>query len=212
VNDALISPTTIRVNDGINGLPGAGLIWKLHPACAAWPEMSPSELRDLANDIAANGQHDPITLTTNNLLLDGRNRALACVMLGIDPALVVYEGDPWLFSLSRNKHRRHMAEAEVALVAASLATKPLGANQHEGGYKKLPSIKEAAIAVGVPETAIKAAKVVLNSGTPEEIASVRSCSTFCARMFTSNRFSTTCHSRLRAIHARSLARSSATCI
>ena len=30
----------------------------LHPACAAWPEMNPKELGDLAEDIAAHGLHD----------------------------------------------------------------------------------------------------------------------------------------------------------
>ena len=156
-----------------NKLSGAGLPWKLHEACSAWPEMSPSDLGDLTNDIAANGLR-PITLTLDNLLLDGRNRALACIMAGVEPTTVVYDGDPWVFSLSRNKHRRHMTEAAIALVAAALATKPLGANQHEGAYKKVPSIKEAAKAAGIPKSAVEAGKVVLTGGTPEEVASVRS--------------------------------------
>jgi hypothetical protein len=155
-------------------LSGAGSLWPLHEACAAWPEMSPSDLRDLANDIAANGLRDPITLTPDGLLLDGRNRALTCVRAGVEPTTVIHDGDPWLFSLSRNKHRRHMTEAALALVAAALATKPLGANQHKGAYKKAPSIKEAAAAAGIPKTAVEAAKVVLHSGTAEEIASVTS--------------------------------------
>jgi hypothetical protein len=157
-----------------NLLSGAGLPWPLHEACAAWPEMTPADLRDLADDIAANGLHDPIVLTPDSRLLDGRNRALVCVMRGIEPTTVVYDDDPWVFSLSRNKHRRHMTQAAIALVAAALATKPIGANQHEGAYKKVPSIKEAATAAGIPKTAVEAAKVILGSGTPEEIASVGS--------------------------------------
>ena len=65
-----------------NGLSGAGLRWPLHPACAAWPAMSPSDLRNLADDIAANGLRDPVTLTPDGLLLDGRNRSAACFMAG----------------------------------------------------------------------------------------------------------------------------------
>jgi hypothetical protein len=161
---------------GNTALSGAVLPWPLHPACSAWPEMALSDLRDLANDIEANGLRDPVTLTPDGQLLDGRNRTLAALIAGVDPVAtaVVHHGDPWVFSLSRNKHRRHMTEAALALVAAMLATRPLGANQHEGAYKKAPSVKEAAAAAGIPKTAVEAAKVVLQSGTSEEIFSVRS--------------------------------------
>jgi ParB-like chromosome segregation protein Spo0J len=47
--------------------------------------MKPEELRELANDIAANGLRDPVTLTPDGLLLDGRNRALACETVGLEP-------------------------------------------------------------------------------------------------------------------------------
>ena len=69
-----------------NKLSGAGLPWPLHPACAIWPDLSPADLRDLADDIAANGLRDPITLTPASELLDGKNRASACIMAGVDPA------------------------------------------------------------------------------------------------------------------------------
>ena len=75
--------------------------------------MSPSDLRDLADDIAANGLRDPITLTPDGQLLDGRNRALAALMAGFDPMTmaVIYDGDDLVsFVLSRNKHRRHMSQ------------------------------------------------------------------------------------------------------
>jgi hypothetical protein len=156
-------------------LSGAGLPWPLHPACSAWPEMSPAELRDLADDIATHGLHDPITLTPDNFLLDGRNRAFACVMAAVEPKTVVHDGDPWLFSLSRNKHRRHMSQDQIAMVVAELVTtKPLGANQHEGGPIELPSVAQAAENAGIAETALKSAKVVHLHGTPDEIRAVKS--------------------------------------
>jgi hypothetical protein len=100
--------------------------YELHPACAAWPPMKPEELRELAGDITACGMRDPLTLTLEGLLLDGRNRALACEMAGIEPATTTFDGDPWLFSLSRNKHRRHMSIDQIALVAARLAMRTVG--------------------------------------------------------------------------------------
>jgi hypothetical protein len=95
-------------------------------------------------------------------------------MAGVEiPAdkIETYAGDPVAFSLSKNKHRRHMSVDAIAMVAAALATRPVGANQFgEGSSNEPPSIAEAAKAVGVPETAVKSAKAVLKDGTPEEIA------------------------------------------
>jgi hypothetical protein len=158
-----------------NKLSSAGLPWELHAACAAWPEMKPAELRDLSNDIAAHGLRDPITLTPDGLLLDGRNRALACVMAGIEPATVVYADDPVLFSLSRNAQRRHMNADQIAMATAELvAMKPIGANQHKGGPIGPPSIAKAAETAGITKTALKSAKVVHKHGTPAEIRAVKS--------------------------------------
>ena len=160
-------------------LPGTVLPWGPHPACVVWPPLPDAELRALAKDIKLNGLHEPITLTPDGLLLDGRNRALACIMAGVEPHTVIYGGDPWLFSLSINRHRRHMSADQLALVAATLATAAHGGdrgNQHTGGKgsnEPLPTIAKAAEQVGVTETAVKAAKAVLQGGTVEEVAAVR---------------------------------------
>jgi len=152
-------------------LSGAGLPWELHPACAAWPEMSPAELKDLAEDIAAHGLRDPITLDPDGLLLDGRNRALACVMAGVEPTTVVYDGDPWLFSLSRNKHRRHLTIDQIAMVAARMVTTSQGGDRRSEDFKTSNeglTVKAAAKALEVPKTAVESARVVTAHGTPEE--------------------------------------------
>jgi hypothetical protein len=152
---------------------GGAISFELHEACAAWPEMTPADLRDLAADIAANGLHEPLTITPDGKLLDGRNRGLACVIAGVEPAFVTYGGDPWLFSLSKNKHRRHLTTDQIALVAARLATRTVGNPNFAIGSNEPIAITEAAEASGVSETAIKSAKVVNERGTPEEIESVR---------------------------------------
>jgi hypothetical protein len=147
---------------------------ELHPACSAWPTMEPEELRELAGDIAANGLRDPVTLTLDGLLLDGRNRVLACEMAGVEPATASFDGDPWLFSLSRNKHRRHMTTDQIALIAARLATRAVGNPNFAIASNEAIGNAEAAKAAGVPETAIDSAKVVLQHGTPEERQAVES--------------------------------------
>jgi hypothetical protein len=148
--------------------------FELHPACSAWPEMKPEELRDLADDIATHGLRDPITLTPDGLLLDGRNRTLACELASVELATTIFDGDPWLFSLSRNKHRRHMTTDQIALVAAKLATRTVGNPIFAIASNEAIGNAEAAKAAGVPETAIDSAKVVLQHGTPEERKAVES--------------------------------------
>ena len=160
-----------------NKLSGAGLPWELHTACAAWPEMKPAELRDLADDIAAHGLRDPIALTPDGLLLDGRNRALACVMAGIEPTTEIYDGDPWLFSLSRNKHRRHLTTDQIAMVAARMVTTSRGGDRRSEDFKASNeglTVKEAAKALEVPKTAVESARVVTVHGTPEEKRAIES--------------------------------------
>ena len=97
---------------------------ELHPACAAWPEMPPVALHELADDIAANGLHEPLTLAPDGRLLDGRNRALACELVGVEPSTVVYDGDPALFSLSRTV--RYWAIGAFARLAGAVGIAPVG--------------------------------------------------------------------------------------
>jgi hypothetical protein len=136
--------------------------------------MDPEPLKALSDDIAVNGLRDPITLTPDDRLLDGRNRVLACLMAGVEipPGKIeVYDGDPWLFSISRNARRRHMSVDEIAMRVAKMPMKQLGTNQfNEGGSNEPPSTAEAAKAAGIPETAIKSAKTVLARGTEEQKA------------------------------------------
>lgn len=171
-----------------NKLSGAGLPWKLHEACVIWPDLSPADLRDLSDDIAANGLRDPVTLTPDDLLLDGKNRALACIMAGIDPAAtaVVHDGDPWLFSTSRDKHRRHLNTDQLALVLAALAKRNEGAPAGNRNAAKTtgpsgpvvsdderPTIAQLAEEGGISKTIVKSAKVVLEHGTEQEKDNVR---------------------------------------
>jgi hypothetical protein len=150
--------------------------WQLHPACAAWPAMTDVELKELADDIRRNGLCESVTTTPDGLLLDGRNRTLACELVHVVPTFVTYHGDPWLFSLSKNKHRRHLATDQVAMVAARLATLSQGGDRRSEDFKTSSEglkVAEVAKAAGVPKTAIESAKAVLRHGAPEEVEAVR---------------------------------------
>jgi len=147
--------------------------YQLHPACSAWPELPQKELAALAEDISVNGLHEPLTLTPGGFLLDGRNRAIACEIAGVEPVTVTFEGDPILFSLSKNRFRRHMDNVDIARVTARLAKRPVGANQHsnEGSSQEPPSLAEAAIMPIMPIMPTAAAQK--NGSLKLSIAAVR---------------------------------------
>ena len=95
----------------------------IHPAATLFPLMSDADLRALADDIKAHGQHEPVVLLGGSVL-DGRNRLLACESAGVEPRLEdappEAAADPLGWVLSKNLHRRHLTEAQRAMVGARL--------------------------------------------------------------------------------------------
>src|SRR5215472_16926561 len=88
-------------------------ILKPHPLAALFPELPPDELADLSRDIKERGQLEPIILH-KGLILDGRNRYMACQMAAVKPQTEefnpkVTRRSPSEFVLSRNLRRRHLS-------------------------------------------------------------------------------------------------------
>jgi len=97
---------------------------KIHPAAELFPLMSESELRELGENIKANGLFSRIALYKGKLL-DGRNRLDAAELVGggkavetIRAALESSDGsifqivsndvDPYEYAVAANLHRRHL--------------------------------------------------------------------------------------------------------
>lgn len=95
-----------------------------HPAADLFPMMSPVELDQLAADIRQRGQLQPIIVTKDDLVLDGRNRLEACRRVEVEPYVLLWDQEddptasPTAFVLSANLRRRHLNESQRALVAA----------------------------------------------------------------------------------------------
>ncbi len=144
-----------------------------HELAAIFPLMGDEELRDLADDIEANGLRDPIWLLDGKIL-DGRNRYRACNLADVDPRIEEYRGkDPLGFVVSKNLHRRHLDAGQRAMVAARLAQRKIGENQHnEGEQICSPSLNEAAALLNVGRGSVVSAKAVLAHGSPELQAAV----------------------------------------
>jgi hypothetical protein len=157
------------------------LPWPLHEACRLWPDMPEDAFPGFIEDIRKHGLRDAIMLTPSGELLDGKNRARACILAGVELRTEVYHDDPWKFAISKNEHRRNMTEEEhrkrarLAARASEMAANPVGANQlGEGGEAAPPSIAEAAKTNRVTVDDVKSYRVVEKHGTPEEKAAVMS--------------------------------------
>ena len=93
----------------------------VHPYAALFPMLDSNSLADLADDIARNGQRDPIVVTADGLLLEGRNRLAACKLANVEPVVEVHDGsDPAQFVISKNIHRRHLTLGQQAMIAAKV--------------------------------------------------------------------------------------------
>lgn len=151
-----------------------------HPLADLFPMMGEVELRQLAEDIAANGQREPIYLAAKQIL-DGRNRYRACELAGVSPRFEQYGGDDLLgFVVSKNLHRRHLTESQRAMVAAKLA------NMKHGGDRKTNdqapnleldapvSVPKAAEMLNVGASNVHKAKRVQRDGVPELAKAVES--------------------------------------
>ena len=151
--------------------------YPLHPACAAWPLLPEADLKELTEDIKIHGQIEPITLTPDGQLLDGRCRALACEAVGIEPRTVVYDGDdPVGYVISRNKLRRHLTRAQLILATAKLADLPRGRPTKENisprdiySEKRIEKLAEQ---IEVGKATLNRARAVLKHGAPNIVQMV----------------------------------------
>jgi len=99
--------------------------YRVHPAAAVFPMISDEDLAELAEDIKAHGQLEPVWLYDDpelgNVLLDGRNRVRACEIAGVPVSTRVYGGDdPITFSVSLNVKRRHLTPGQRAFLALTI--------------------------------------------------------------------------------------------
>src|SRR5262249_6243246 len=98
---------------------------EFHPLSETFPLLEGEDFKALKHDIRDNGQCEPIVLYEDKIL-DGRNRYIACIDLGLEPETKPYTGSDALgFVISMNIHRRHLtAEKKREIVAELLKTNP----------------------------------------------------------------------------------------
>lgn len=165
---------------------------KIHPICAAFPEMTDSEFEALVIDMEKHGQQAPITYW-QGMLVDGRHRLRACDVLNIEPWTCEHDSDfdvvPWI--IGTNLHRRHLTPSQRAMVADTLrdfydaqARERQQAGLKKGAEKPVPVIlpepakgdsrDQAGEAVGVSGSLVDNARKVNRAGVPELKEAVKS--------------------------------------
>src|SRR5262245_22906528 len=98
-----------------------------HPIADVFPLLRGEEYEKFLRDIKTNGVQIAITLY-QGMILDGRNRYIACCQLGIECPVVEYTGsDPWGYVISLNVQRRSLTKGATALAAAQAANLGQGA-------------------------------------------------------------------------------------
>ena len=95
-----------------------------HPIACTLPMLEGKELQDFADDIRINGLQQSVTIF-EGMVLDGRNRMVACEMVGVEPTFRYFEGTK-LEALSRvwslNRWRRHLTSSQAAAAEVKRAS------------------------------------------------------------------------------------------
>jgi hypothetical protein len=99
--------------------------YDVHWYAALFPDLPSADHEKLKDDVRANGQLQPIVITREGMLLDGRHRMKICHELGITPYTILFrdvhnvrpEMSEVDFIDSVNLHRRHMSDDQRLALA-----------------------------------------------------------------------------------------------
>jgi len=108
-----------------NNLETSNLIEQLnsrgvHPYANVFPYFDFDNIRKLSDDIKAQGQLEPIK-TRDNLIIDGRNRYMACILANVEPVFSEITNNNVLeYIIGYNLCRRQLNQAQRAWAGANL--------------------------------------------------------------------------------------------
>lgn len=170
-----------RANLAANPRPAASIgpaELPVRPPAGLFPQMPPDQFEVLKRDIQANGLRESVW-TYQGRLIDGRHRWRACHELGIACPTRQYTGPPAglvRFVLSLSFARRHLTDAQRAMLAAELAAVRQGERTDlpAAPPANLPEVSQAEAAglVNLSVRAVAAAAKVSRNGSAELKAKV----------------------------------------
>lgn len=147
--------------------------WPVHPAADVFPLITGPAWDAFVEDVREHGVEEPVWMFDGRLL-DGRNRARACLVLGIDIPTRTFAGtedEAIRFVIRQNitKHR-HLTSEQRAFAAASLATLSHGGDRRKVADATLTQ-SQAAKELGVSRQAVVDARAITEQ-TPDKVADV----------------------------------------
>lgn len=156
-----------------------------HPYAKLFPMMSEDKIQELAEDIRKNGLIYPIIVDSDDRIIDGRNRSVACELAGIEQvveAKVMDDQETLAFVVSANLRRRHLNESQRADIAAKMATLKHGGDRKSKDQaanrpldsKPVVSQEQAAELMNVSPRSVRRAAKVQREGSDELKAAVSS--------------------------------------
>jgi hypothetical protein len=167
-------------HDDSDDAPSSGQRLPFHPAAEKFPLMNDAELKALAEDIKAHGLNEDIE-TLDGMVLDGRNRYNACLMIRFDLTNRIHalsdNTDPVNHLVSKNLMRRHLTKLERALFAARMVTVGHGGDRKSGSSRQNDGLifitaADAACRIGVSQIAVERAGFILSHCVDEVIAAI----------------------------------------
>lgn len=144
-----------------------------HPLANIFPLMEGQELDALVEDIREHGLREPIIITPDRTILDGRNRYRACLLSGAEPRCHITnipESEWASYVVSLNLKRRHLTESQRATVAARLETMKHGRPGKDANLHL--SRADAAEMLNVSPRTVATAKKVIEDGAEELVEAV----------------------------------------
>lgn len=172
--------------------------FETHPAADLFPMMEEAAFAELVADMKEHGLRLPIVRwwstrpdgTRQQQILDGRNRLRACSDARVTPRFTDVDDatvpDPYAYAISANLARRHLTEAQRAMIAARVyevyaerakgrmlkGKGDPGANLPQGSERGPRARDEAAAALGVGARSVDHARAVQASGDENLIGMV----------------------------------------
>jgi len=133
---------------------------KAHPIADLFPLMDGAEFNALVDSMRTNGQLDPI-IVQDGVIIDGRNRARACQVLGIEPRIAHLPAGVTVeeYIVTANLPRRRLAVSQRAIVAARLV-----------GTNPRLKLDDIAAMFEIGRATISEARLVIAEGSEEQIA------------------------------------------
>ncbi len=93
----------------------------IHETAEMFPLMSEEEYAEFVDDIRSNGFMNPVKVTDDLVVIDGRNRLCASVDLAMDVDIErLNPADVLNYVISENLHRRHLTTSQRSAIAVEI--------------------------------------------------------------------------------------------